>query len=358
MLLRCLSEEGGLRLRDMVAGGPRPHGGRSAPGAADETVQAMRPGRNTRRARRVSGVVPRGSRSRSRTPPSEPGSMRASSSTDVVGSLASNAGLPPGDPSGPALPGAVGAGTGELVGVLSAVPSGAATGQVAAVDVRDLPERDPLAVRPHDAHVIPQTPGGRARPEPREDCAVPGPALSVPGQSGTEVHLSLGAANPGSSELSGDAPPVGLPLCEQPPCEQPSEVLVGPALPALPAEVPPGELPVHGLDGSGVDQPAGAECAGCSDPPREPTPRVRPSSLVNNPPMCYLLSRVILKQTCLMCLSIGGFQSRGLHLSMPCKGRGLAERKGPLLLKKITAPTLHTYLGVSETEGYLIWGSL
>ena len=317
MLLRCLSEEGGLRLRDMVAGGPRPHGGRSAPGAADETVQAMRPGRNTRRARRVSGVVPRGSRSRSRTPPSEPGSLRASSSTDVVESMASNAGrcagvasgpgepglppgepagpesppalppgepagpvppsaLPPGDPSGPALPGAVGAGTGELVGVLPAVPSGAASGQVAAVDVRDLPERDPLAVCPHVAHVIPEPPGGRARPEPREDCAVPGPALPVPGQSGTEVHLSLGAENPGRPELSGDVPPVGLPLCEQPPCEQPSELLVGPALPALPGEVPLGELPVHGLGGSGVNQPVGAECAGCSDPPREPTPRVRP----------------------------------------------------------------------------------
>ena len=251
-------------------------GGRSAPGAADETVQAMRPGRNTRRVRRVSGVVPRGSRSRSRTPPSEPGSMRASSSTDVVRSMASNAGLPPGDPSGPALTGAAGAGTGELVGVLSAVPSGAATGQVAALDVRNLPERDPLAVRPHDAHVLPQTPGGRARPEPREDCAVPGPALSVPGQRGTEVHVSLGAANPGRPELSGDAPPVGLPLCEQPLSERPSEVLAGPALPALPAEVPPGELPLRGLDGSGVDQPVGAESAGCSDPPREPTPRVRP----------------------------------------------------------------------------------
>ena len=53
--------------------------------------------------------------------------------------------------------------------------------------------------------------------------------------------------------------------------------------------------------------------------------------LVNSPPVCYLLSRVILKLTLLKCLSIGGFLSRGLHLSMPCKGRGLAERKGPLL---------------------------
>eukprot|EP00439_Symbiodinium_sp_Y106_P071138 s658_g12.t1 len=70
MLLRCLSEEGGLRLRELVAGGPTA-GVRAEPGAAVETVQAMRSGRNTRRVRRVSGVVPRGSRSRSRTPASE-----------------------------------------------------------------------------------------------------------------------------------------------------------------------------------------------------------------------------------------------------------------------------------------------
>ena len=70
MLLRCLSEEGGLRLRELVAGGPTA-GVRAEPGAAVGTVQAMRSGRNTRRVRRVSGVVPRGSRSRSRTPASE-----------------------------------------------------------------------------------------------------------------------------------------------------------------------------------------------------------------------------------------------------------------------------------------------
>ena len=92
MLLRCLSEEAGLRLRELVAGGPH-IGERAEPGAAAETVQAMRTGRNTRRVRRVSRVVPRGSRSRSRTPPSEQGTSReARGDVMTVSSSSSDAG--------------------------------------------------------------------------------------------------------------------------------------------------------------------------------------------------------------------------------------------------------------------------
>ena len=218
MLLRCLSEEGGLRLRELVAGGPTA-GVRAEPGAAVETVQAMRSGRNTRRVRRVSGVVPRGSRSRSRTPASELEMPRedggdivtVSSSSSDVGASAAVAGR--------------GRGAGSGVGSAGppAVQSGAGVGPGALAVLPEPPVLPVLAVLP-ESTALPE----RAVLPPRGDSGLSEPpALPVPAVLPESAALQERAVLP----PRGDP---GLPRPGQP---------VGSGLVGLPAEsgpLPPG----------------------------------------------------------------------------------------------------------------------